>query len=123
MNDDIIILIMGNIDNVLVAVGVYYSLASIERYMESYFINYKASQQLIACVSACLANTVSDGIGFLATGSWEWALWVMIGCLSGMFIIPVMEFIKYMKKKNKESRLHPKIHIWGTSIKSKTDED
>ncbi len=127
MNDAIVIFVMGNIDNILLALGIYYSLASIEKYMESCFINYKASPQVLACISGCLANTVSDGAGFLATGSWEWALWVMFGCLTGMLIIPLMEFIKYTiekhKEKNKKSILHPKIHVWGTSIKSKTDED
>ena len=97
MTEENIITIMGNVDNVLLAVGIYYSLASIEHYMDAFFTNYKASPQVLACVSGCLANTLSDGIGFLVTGSWEWALWVMLGCLTGMLVIPVLEYFNNKK--------------------------
>ena len=94
MTEETIITIMGHVDNVLLAVGIYYSLASIEHYMDAYFTNYKASPQVLACVSGCLANTISDGVGFLVTGNFTWMTLTIVGCLIGMVIIPIMKKIK-----------------------------
>jgi len=95
MDSDLIIFIMGNVDNVLLIVGIYHTLANVETYLEKYFENYKASPVVLASISGGLANTFSDGVGFLVTGQMQWAIFVMLGCLSGMLmVIPFMEWLK-----------------------------
>jgi len=95
MDSNLIIFIMGYVDNVLLIVGIYYTLASVETYLERYFENYKASPVVLASISGGLGNTFSDGVGFLVTGQVQWAIFVMLGCLVGMLmVIPFMEWIK-----------------------------
>jgi hypothetical protein len=95
MDNNLIIFIMGYVDNVLLIVGIYYTLASVETYLERYFENYKASPVVLASISGGLGNTFSDGVGFLVTGQIQWALFVMLGCLVGMLmVVPFMEWIK-----------------------------
>ena len=95
MDSNLIMSIMGYVDNVLLIVGIYYTLASVETYLERYFENYKASQVVLASISGGLGNTFSDGVGFLVTGQVQWAIFVMLGCLVGMVtVIPFMEWLK-----------------------------
>ena len=86
---------MGYVDNVLLIVGIYYTLASVETYLERYFARAVLTPVVLASISGGLGNTFSDGVGFLVTGQLEWALYVMFGCLVGMLmIVPFMEWIK-----------------------------
>lgn len=95
MDSNLIMSIMGYVDNFLLIVGIYYTLASVETYLERYFENYKASPVVLASISGGLGNTFSDGVGFLVTGQVQWAIFVMLGCLVGMVtVIPFMEWIK-----------------------------
>ena len=84
-------IIFGFMDNLVLIIGMYYSYASVEFYLEKYFENIKANPLILACVSAGLGNTFSDGVGFLVTGNFMYMSLTMIGCLIGMIIIPIMQ--------------------------------
>jgi len=84
-------IIFGFMDNLVLIIGMYYSYASVEFYLEKYFENIKANPLILACVSAGLGNTFSDGVGFLVTGNFAYMSLTMIGCLIGMIIIPIMQ--------------------------------
>jgi len=84
-------IIFGFMDNLVLIIGMYYSYASVEFYLEKYFENIKANPLILACVSAGLGNTFSDGVGFLVTGNFAYMTLTMIGCLIGMIIIPIMQ--------------------------------
>lgn len=95
MDSNLIIFIMGYVDNVLLIVGIYYTLASVETYLERYFKRAVLTPVVLASISGGLGNTFSDGVGFLVTGQLEWALYVMFGCLVGMLmVVPFMEWLK-----------------------------
>tara|TARA_R110001632_G_scaffold137512_1_gene253139 strand:- start:737 stop:1024 length:288 start_codon:yes stop_codon:yes gene_type:complete len=83
-------IIFGFMDNLVLIIGMFFSYASIEFYIEKYFENIKANHLILASVSAGLGNTFSDGIGFLVTGNFTYMTLTMIGCLIGMIIIPIM---------------------------------
>ena len=120
--DTLTILIFGIIDNLVMCLAFYFTYLCLEVYIEKFFKTL-VSAFLLGIISAGLSNTISDGLGFFLQMEFYFGFVVMLGCLLGMLIIPFMEFIKYIKKRNKKCRLHPNIHIWGTSTKSKTDED
>jgi hypothetical protein len=82
--------IFGFTDNAVLICGMYYSYASIEFYLEKYFNGFKSDPLVLACISAGLGNTFSDGVGFLVTGNFYYMTLTMIGCLVGMLIIPIM---------------------------------
>jgi hypothetical protein len=95
MDNNLIIFIMGYVDNVLLIVGIYYTLASVETYLERYFARAVLTPVVLASISGGLGNTFSDGVGFLVTGQIQWAIFVMLGCLVGMLmVIPFMEWLK-----------------------------
>lgn len=95
MDSDLIIFIMGYVDNFLLIVGIYYTLASVETWLDKYFSKSLQTPVVLASISGGLGNTFSDGVGFLVTGQVQWAIFVMLGCLMGMVtVIPFMEWIK-----------------------------
>ena len=94
-------LIFGYTDNAVLICGMYYSWSSIEFYLEKYFNGFKADPLILACISAGLGNTFSDGIGFLVTGNFYYMTLTMIGCVVGMSTIPMMQMIKNNKRKLK----------------------
>jgi hypothetical protein len=86
-------IIFGFMDNFLLILGMYYSYASIERWLKKYWFdtdNVKMKLAL-ASVSAGLGNTFSDAMGFLVTGNFKWTILTIIGCLLGMLVIPLIE--------------------------------
>ena len=87
-------IIFGFMDNFILILGMYFSYTSVEYYLEKYFENVHADKLVLACVSAGLGNTFSDGIGFLVTGNFTWMTLTIVGCLIGMIIIPIMQKIK-----------------------------
>ena len=88
-------IIFGFMDNFILILGMYFSYTSVEYYLDKYFKSVKANPLVLACVSAGLGNTFSDGCGFLVTANFEYMAYTMIGCILGMIIIPVLnKFIK-----------------------------
>ena len=77
-------------DNAVLVLGMMYSYTSVEFYLDKYFENIKANPLILACISAGLGNTFSDGVGFLVTGNFMYMSLTMIGCLIGMIIIPII---------------------------------
>lgn len=84
-------IIFGFMDNAVLISGMYFSYTSVEFYLDKYFEDIKANPLVLACVSAGLGNTFSDGVGFLVTGNFAYMSLTMIGCLIGMIIIPIMQ--------------------------------
>ena len=82
--------IFGFMDNAVLVLGMMYSYTSVEFYLDKYFENIKANPLILACISAGLGNTFSDGVGFLVTGNFMYMSLTMIGCLIGMIIIPII---------------------------------
>ena len=83
-------IIFGFMDNAVLVLGMMYSYTSVEFYLDKYFENIKANPLILACISAGLGNTFSDGVGFLVTGNFMYMSLTMIGCLIGMIIIPII---------------------------------
>jgi len=95
MDNNLVIFIMGYVDNFLLIVGIYYTLASVETWLDKYFSKSLQTPVVLASISGGLGNTFSDGVGFLVTGQVQWALFVMLGCLAGMLmVVPFMEWLK-----------------------------
>ena len=86
-------IIFGFLDNFILIISVYFSALSIENWIESKF-NIKGNTVLICAVVGSISNTVSDGIGFLATLNIEYMVFTILGCLIAIAVIPIIEYIK-----------------------------
>lgn len=83
-------IIFGLMDNLVLILGMYFSYVSLEHYIDKYFDSIRANPLILACISAGLGNTFSDGIGFLITLNFAPMAYTIIGCLIGMLIIPIL---------------------------------
>jgi hypothetical protein len=48
----------------------------------------------LGIISAGISNTISDALGFILQFEFLLGLIVALGCLAGMLLIPIMEYIK-----------------------------
>jgi|TARA_R110000744_G_scaffold14761_1_gene41851 hypothetical protein len=87
------IFIFGFIDNAVMGLSFYFLFLNVEILINKH-MKIKASQFLIGIISAMLANSVSDAAGFVFQNEIYLGFIVGIGCLAGLVIIPIMEFIK-----------------------------
>ena len=86
---------MGVIDNGVLALSFYCVFISLDKHFEKYF-NRKLKAILCGCVSACIANTISDYLGFALQGQFQLANYVALGCIIGMAVIPICEMFNYI---------------------------
>lgn len=77
----------GILDNLLLIVGMAYSYLSIEYYLDK--IEIDVSPMVIGMLSAGCGNTFSDTAAMVLQGHFLAGIWVGVGCLIGMLIIPL----------------------------------
>ena len=87
---------MGFIDNAILCLSFYITWLAVERLLEIVF-RAKVNAVLCGVISAGIANTLSDYLGFALQGEFVLANYVAIGCILGMLIIPVCEIIKRLR--------------------------
>ena len=92
---------MGFIDNAILCLSFYVTWMAIERFLEMLFRS-KVNAVLCGVISAGIANTISDYLGFALQGEFTLANYVALGCIIGMLVIPVCEFIKIIRGVNYE---------------------
>lgn len=88
---------MGFIDNAILCLSFYVTWLAVERLLEIMF-RAKVNAVLCGVLSAGIANTLSDYLGFALQGEFVLANYVALGCIVGMLIIPVCEFIKWIRR-------------------------
>ena len=92
----------GLIDNGVMVLAFYYTYLNLEIYVEKH-LNIKLSAFVLGVISAGLANTISDALGFILQGEFIYGLVVGLGCLLAMLLIPVLEYFKKHKRLKTES--------------------
>ena len=91
----------GVLDNGIVLVGMYLGI-DLEEWI-SRKLNKKSNPLLGAVIGATTMNAVSDGVAALVDPSMDGMVFsIVLGCLSIMLLIPVIE--KFRRKKKNESR-------------------
>jgi len=94
-----IMLIMGTVDNAVLGLAFYCTYLNIEKLIEKGLISIALSKFHIGIISALTANTFSDGMGFAIQNEWMLCWYVMLGCLIGAGIVPIVEGIKLLINK------------------------
>ena len=87
------IFIFGFIDNAVLVLAFYITYLNLEILVEKH-LNIKVSAFLIGVIPAGISNTISDSLGFILQLELLLGLIVGLGCLAGMILIPVMQYIK-----------------------------
>ncbi|BAQ94069.1 N-acetyl-anhydromuranmyl-L-alanine amidase [uncultured phage_MedDCM-OCT-S28-C10] len=95
--DLLTIFIFGVIDNGVLVLAFYLTYLNLEVVTNKY-LKISVSAFLLGVISAGVSNTISDSLGFFLQFEFLYGLIVGLGCLAGMLIIPLMEFIQNNKK-------------------------
>ena len=86
-------IIFGLVDNGVLVLGAYTGL-EIDRF-------FKGRGALGAVIGGAVGNTISDGLGALIDPTMgDAVVGIVIGCLLGAMIIPIIEFVKSKKGVN-----------------------
>lgn len=96
------LLIFGLIDNGVLIMAFYFTYLNIEILIESK-LNIQVRPFLVGVISAGIANTISDALGFLLQAEIIAGIIVGLGCLIAMALIPILEYIKN-KKTDQDDR-------------------
>ena len=90
---EIITFKMGFIDNAILCLSFYFTWLCIEKL---FLMVFKSRLNKIFCgvLSAGIANTISDYLGFALQGEFILANAVALGCIVGMIVIPICESLK-----------------------------
>tara|TARA_R100001463_G_scaffold119106_1_gene174908 strand:- start:134 stop:415 length:282 start_codon:yes stop_codon:yes gene_type:complete len=87
------IFIFGFIDNAVLVLAFYITYLNLEVITNKY-LKISLSAFLLGIISAGISNTISDALGFILQLEFLLGLIVALGCLAGMLLIPIMEYIK-----------------------------
>lgn len=82
-------LIFGLIDNGILIISGFYSAFSIEKYLSKKLKNHKHNGLFAGLIGAGIGNAISDFVAGLPI-SLSFAIWVFIGCLIPLLIIPIL---------------------------------
>ena len=91
-------IVFGIIDNAVMIAGAMTGY-EVEKYLPKKF-----QSGLGVVYGAGIGNAVSDFLGGAGTGSWDLAFGTAVGCLIGLFLVPVFVYIGKLRRGVKNGK-------------------